>query len=333
MAATPPNTPADMPPPIGRWRGVAWPPWLLSLVLHAGLIVILGVSLKLDPRAGAPGHRLAEVGIALKHQDGPRAYFTSETDSAGDRAAAESVGALGREALFENHATSDPGESLPKAPDAIGMGALGHEGVGDAGQATRGSVGRRGSGKPGGARVSVFGAVGEGHKFVYVFDRSGSMGGVGRTALEAAKAELLSSLDSLESTHQFQIVFYNERPWAFNPSGQAGRLAFGTDRNKELARRFTAGVTADGATRHEEALLLAIRMRPDVIFFLTDADEPRLSPRQLDKIVRQAGGIQINTIEFSFGPRQDPDNFLVRLARACGGQHAYVDVSRLGEKP
>ena len=47
------------------------------------------------------------------------------------------------------------------------------------------------------ARVSLFGLVGEGYKFVYVFDRSGSMGGEGRESLRAVKAELIRSLKGL----------------------------------------------------------------------------------------------------------------------------------------
>ena len=92
----------------------------------------------------------------------------------------------------------------------------------------------------------------------------------------ASKQELIASLDSLQDTHQFQIVFYNEEPTAFNPSGEQGRLAFATEQNKERARRFVGSVSAYGSTNHVRALEVAIKMQPDVIFFLTDADEPRL---------------------------------------------------------
>ena len=50
----------------------------------------------------------------------------------------------------------------------------------------------------------LFGLVGEGYKFVYVIDRSGSMGGDGRQALRRAKAELIRSLKQLDKVHQFQ---------------------------------------------------------------------------------------------------------------------------------
>ena len=145
----------------------------------------------------------------------------------------------------------------------------------------------------------------------------------------AAKAELLSSLDNLDKTHQFQIIFYNETPRVFNPSGTPGRLVFGTPQNKQLARKFVGGITADGGTQHEDALLMALRMAPDVIFFLTDANEPRLSPSDLAKIVARNRGTTIHTIEFGPGRQIEGKNFLDDLARQNGGEHVYIDVSKL----
>ena len=104
---------------------------------------------------------------------------------------------------------------------------------------------------------------------------------------------------------------------------------FGTDQNKQLASRFVGSITASGATRHEEALELALRLGPDVIFFLTDADEPRMTAKDLAQITQRNQGTTINTIEFGYGQQYDSDNFLVKLARQNGGQHVYVDVSRL----
>jgi hypothetical protein len=181
------------------------------------------------------------------------------------------------------------------------------------------------------AQISVFGVQAEGSKFVYVLDHSGSMGGSGGKALAAAKVELLASIDKLDTIHQFQLVFYNERPRAFNPTGTPGRLAFGTEQNKAEVRRFINSVESDGGTDHEEAVMMAIRMHPDVIFLLTDADDPKLSTRQLARIERLGAGIIIHTIEFGTGAQRDANNFLVRLAKQSGGEHAYVDVSKLKE--
>ena len=185
------------------------------------------------------------------------------------------------------------------------------------------------------ARTSLFGLVGEGYKFVYVFDRSGSMGGDGRNSLRAVKAELLRSLKYLDTVHQFQIIYYNEHAKLFNPSGMPGHLAFATEQNKQRAVRFIESISAEGGTNHEEAVRLAIRLRPDVIFFLTDADEPKLTAAQLEKIRNLAAGIIINAIEFGPGPKPAEASFLADLARQNGGGYVYVDISKYnaGRRP
>lgn len=177
-------------------------------------------------------------------------------------------------------------------------------------------------------RTSLFGLVGEGYKFVYVFDRSGSMGGEGRESLKAVKAELIKSLEQLDTVHQFQIVFYNERSVVFNPSGTGGQLAFGTDENKQRAARFLDKIQADGGTDHEQALRMAIRMHPDVIFFLTDADDPKLTPAQLDRIRDLAVGTIINCVEFGPGEKPEGTTFIETLAKQTGGSYVYIDITK-----
>jgi hypothetical protein len=198
---------------------------------------------------------------------------------------------------------------------------------------TRGGSGGTGSGagRPGYAKTSVFGIAGAGQKFVYVFDRSGSMGDRAAAPLAAAKSQLLASLEDLGRVQQFQIIFYNEQPRVFSPLGTPGRLNFATDQNKESARQFVASIRADGGTRHEDALALAMKMAPDVVFFLTDADEPRMTAGQLDRIARLNRGTIVNAIEFGSGPASGEENFLMQLARQNGGRHVYVDVTRLAQ--
>lgn len=176
------------------------------------------------------------------------------------------------------------------------------------------------------ARTAFFGLPGTGFKFVYVLDRSASMGGSGREALRRVKVEMEKSLRPLDTVHQFQIIFYNDEPVIFNPSGVAGRLAFANPQTKERAIRFVNSIIPDGNTDHERALKLAIRLRPDVIFFLTDGDEPKLSRRQLDEINRLAGGITVNVVEFGSGPRASEGSFLEILATENSGEYRYIDI-------
>ena len=306
----------------------AVPSWLISMALHLTLLVILGLTLRLAPAQGVAPERTAEVGIMLRRTDGGEEYYEGP-DAGGQEASREGEApAEPLSDIFSDRPPADPSKALPSSLAVIGPGALSGGGVADAfGAAT----GPRGAGRATGGkfRTSVFGITGEGYKIAYVFDRSGSMGGSGRNALSAAKAQLIASLASLGKTHQFQIIFYNEQPARFNPTGQQNRLFFATERNKRLAAKFVGSITSDGGTEHEPALLMAIKVQPDVIFFLTDADEPKLWPGQLEKIKRRAAGITINAIQFGFGPQSDPNNFLVQLARQNGGQHKYVDITKL----
>lgn len=315
------------------------PSWLLSAGFHLVLFIFLAMALRATPRQGAMAERTADVGIVLKHQEGQTEYFEGPDDvgqaapaanAANAASMSESGGGTGLAGLFDEHAQPpvDPSASLPAAMGIIGPSAMAHGGAENAGSALEGRVG----GPPsygGKARTRVFGVEGEGYKFVYVFDRSASMGGSGRNALSAAKAELIRSLESLGRTHQFQIIFYNETPSIFNPSSREGGLAFATEQTKRRARDFVAQIIASGSTHHREALLAAIRLQPDVIFFLTDADEPRLGPADLYDIQRRAAGITINTVEFGLGPKATSGNFLELLARQNGGRYVYVDISGL----
>ncbi len=158
-----------------------------------------------------------------------------------------------------------------------------------------------------------------------VLDRSGSMGGSAEAALRAAKEELARSLEAIEETHQFQIVFFNQEPKIFNPAGER-RMAYGTALNKRIAQNFMATILPDGGTEHEPALKLVLGMSPDVIFFLTDAGDP-MTAAELDRVHRAAGTTTINAIEYGRGPRPAGYNFLDQLAAENGGQHVYVDIT------
>ena len=144
-------------------------------------------------------------------------------------------------------------------------------------------------------------------------------------ALVAAKRELLASIGQLEPTHQFQIVFYNENPKMMQPP----QMTFAGEQGLRHADSFLTGITASGATDHMQALKLALKMSPDVIFFLTDADEPQLSPNDLKEIQRRSNGAVINAIELKSGPERGTEHALRRLAEQNRGQYKYVDITKL----
>jgi hypothetical protein len=321
------------------------PAWLMSLGLHTAFLVSIALLVPALPQGAAP-EQIRTGGIVLVSEaSGPPQYLSeedqggsisSETDATNGNAPTKLV-AGGNPQPVSQQVTNELAGLLPRETESI----AGEGGVGEG--TDKATTMTAGSGVPGPkfgvghnyAQTGVFGLQGTGTKFVYVFDRSGSMDGFQGRPLAAAKRELIKSIDKLASVHQFQIIFYNERPTILNPNRSAApRLLYGTSEDKQIAHDFVRGIMADGGTAHLEAVKAALRMQPHVIFFLTDADEPTLSNTELDEIrkLNARVGASINAIEFGSGPQSRRENFLTRIAHENSGAHVYVDVSKLPRK-
>ena len=327
-----PHLEADAAAAVGQAdlaRGRRLPAWLLSAVFHTAVIVVLALTVRILPR-GAPGEPDRGVGVVLARSSrGETEYFDEAAHSARQATAPAEPSAAVDPLPDISEMPADLGGVLPAAGESLaGSGEIGSL-LPSAEDLTQG--GGSGSQTGGQARTQVFGLQGEGTKFFYVFDRSGSMSGYGGRPLRSAQRELIASLDDLDRIHQFQIIFYNEEPRVFSPDGRTPRLVWGDEQGKRLAQQFVRGIVAAGGTRHLEPLLMSLRLQPDVVFFLTDAEEPKLTAEELARIRRANKGTQIHAIEFGFGPSRGDDNFLKRLARQNGGGHAYVDISKLPE--
>jgi hypothetical protein len=176
-----------------------------------------------------------------------------------------------------------------------------------------------------GARTGIFGLEAQGNRFVYVFDRSASMGEPDGRPLAAAREELLASLADLGDSQQFHLIFYNERPTMFAPAAGRGRPVFASDENRAEARRFVEGIAAAGGTRHYEAIAAALKLAPDVVFVLTDGTaEDDLAEDELGWLVRAAGTARIMVVQFGGDGRRSPR--LARLAERTGGGYKVVAV-------
>lgn len=305
------------------------PAWLLSVLLHGVFVAAAAVMVPVVYQ-GAAEEADRQGGIVLvDRQQGEDLYVDASSSAARRAAMAEADAQLPpvAEAPPQVDATLP---ALPTQPPGGQPGDLGQLNADAQGFLQGKSPSKRLRGQE--VTTRVFGVEGTGNRFIYVFDRSASMEGFQGRPLAAAKAQLLASLQDLESTHQFQVIFYNNRPSVFNPFyPNSPRLLSGTDTTKRQAEQFIRGIVGAGGTRHMEALRMALGMQPDVVFFLTDAAEPRLSPGELAEIQRsnRAIGASIHAIEFGAGPSQGGSNFLTELAGQNGGQHQYVDISRL----
>ena len=305
---------SDLSPPTAtgskRWVAAC----LLSSVFHLSAVVLIIAAIDTRPQ-GAGERSSGEIGIVLSDDAGrleSPEHAAESPPAASPVKASEFAPEVTRVVAPAATAAAPVPSSSPRVAQA---------------QAPPGESGNYGPPGDGQTSVRVFGVEGKGTKFVYVFDRSSSMEGA---PLATARQQLIQSLESLSSVHQFHIIFFNQQLRHFDLSGGGRRIAFATDRNKKMAARFVGGITADGGTDRFPALRAAIAMHPDVIFFLTDADDPMPASELADIAeFNQRAGVAISTIEFGRGPAKQAKNFLTELARTTGGQYGYVDTQNL----
>ena len=309
------------------WLGRFVPTWTASLVVHGLILAVFTFSLKsCRAPAGEGGETFRDVGLVVKN---PRVPVASDSDSPPVAADPATTAAAASDVP---DTTLDELLDLPagNAPSLIGPGPAARADDGDPTQLIRpeGSGATTPLGRLEQGETRFLGIRDRGTRFVYVLDRSGSM--ADNHALQVAKAELISSLEHLDATQQFQVIFYNEeyRLLRFEPADQGPRLFQAKDVNKTQARREIGGVRAGGGTRHLPALLKALSFQPEVIFFLTDADEQsRLSPRDLETIRRRnRGRSRIHAIKFGQGAALSDNNYVRKLAEQNDGQYRYRDV-------
>ncbi len=181
---------------------------------------------------------------------------------------------------------------------------------------------RRPKGPP--TTIRVFGSGDlTGRKFVFVIDRSKSMGGQGLNVLVGAADELTSAIDQLQPYHQFQIVAYHHQTATLERRALLPAVA----ETKQRVADFIYNLAAFGGTEHEGALMVAMSMNPDVIVLITDGGLPELNAGQLARIRRAADGAQIHCLQFGSGPQQDRNTFMRLLAAQNNGSYRYIDMN------
>lgn len=330
-------TPAERTDWLGSWWTL--PSWLISLILHVVTLLLVAYWLQHWQRApaGFGDEPSREVGIVLKSAGVDINERPVDAPSEADQVDPAPSDAL------ESTPVATPTTALPSTPrestatpdmpaTALGAGSpFATAGAPDARDVVKSGGQVSASAALSGALpgAAFMGAQDQGTRVVFIVDCSASMANYG--AMRSAKAALMSSLQTLSDAQQFQIVFYNQSPRPMTIRGNAsGQLAFATEVNKSFARQHISAIEPDLGTDHMPALRLALRMSPEVMFLLTDADEPQLSAKELSEIQRlNQGRTRIHTIEFGIDSGLEVDNFLKKLARQNGGTYRYYDVKRL----
>jgi hypothetical protein len=321
------------------------PAWLISLAVHLSLLIVgaLLVGRQLPVTDVEDADR--PVAVVLVQRAGERADYFTEEDATGQSAAESSASAQAVAAGGGGLPTSDsppllPGISLPQLSGGLppGEGLVGVAAPGGPGKLARilpglgdaeilaadAAIPREKLPTGPTAQLSLFGAAAEGRSFVFVIDRSQSMGGSGLGAIQAAAGELKAQLGRLTNEQTFQVVAYNQSALSFSESG----LIPASEQNKQRLVQFVEDIAAYGQTEHTRGLLAALRLRPEVIFLLTDGGDPVMKLDDL-RVVREAsrGRTSIHCLHFGRGKPEAGENFMQRLAAENRGSYAYIDMN------
>ena len=153
--------------------------------------------------------------------------------------------------------TEGPGlvaEGLGDVGDLFGTDG---QGLADLGQGT------------GKSSASFFGSRTKAQRIVYLIDNTGSMQYGG---LETVISELLKSVDALDKKQQFYVLFFSDQVYPlFFPQSSPDYLR-PTRENRQKLRNWldTVECCTGGVWQLIQGLEMAGKMRPDVIFLLTD---------------------------------------------------------------
>jgi hypothetical protein len=183
--------------------------------------------------------------------------------------------------------------------------------------------------------VGMYGVGGNARTIVYVVDASGSL----VDTLAFVIDELRTSIRKLSPEQRFTVIFFQRDTAIEVPVPHRG-LKKATDETKRAVSDYidlTAGnIVPGGSSNPKRALEEALRLRPDLMFVLSDnitgKGQYAIDQEELLDLIEKAKGSRnadtmINTIQFLY---PDPLGTLKKIADAHGGRYKFVDASIVG---
>lgn len=149
--------------------------------------------------------------------------------------------------------------------------------------------------------------------FVFVVDCSGSMGEAERWL--RVRHELRHTLSALQFPQRYLVIFYNDRPLVM--PGGVPLSATRTNISRTLA--WVGRTLPDGPTDPRESMMLALGLRPDAIFLVSDGEYPEGVPAVIEQ--SNTARTPIHCIDLSGGAGGTD---LQRIAATSGGSYAAL---------
>ena len=312
----------DEEPPT-RWRPASW---MLSTVAHVVVIVVLAsMSLAVAP----PKDQLAFSGSSGDSDEAVIENFQIETSEPlqpsepTEAEAAYDVSELGTMPITEVNV------DLPSTlvtPDTEMFSDL------TSSSSPSSSMMKTLKGEAG-PKMQFCGVDGGGNHFAYLVDSSNSMG----SGFQSARAELLASIDQLKPEQRFYVVFFDEQPdfmRVVDPNQDDESSVMATPENKKRLRAWAMNVEMNKGKAPYEVLPFVMKLRPDVIFLLSDGEFPdkigqilREQNRQ-ENLFGDSGPISIvHTIRYHGREGEEgrrAEATMVTIAKENSGQYRHV---------
>lgn len=166
-------------------------------------------------------------------------------------------------------------------------------------------------------RAGFFGSQAEGNSFVFIVDNSGSMNG---PRFYRAINELKTAIEGLEKDQTFYVIFYNSVAVPM-PVRRVRKLFRATKRNKKKAIKWINQQRPGGGTMPHEAVAIALKMKPQVIFFLTDGDMDRNVRTVFINNNKRSIKTVVHTIAFQF---RGGEVILKGIAKDNKGRYRFI---------
>ncbi len=313
---------------------------LVSAACHFTILIVLGL-IAVSGSRGLQGSKIT-LDLTKKGEPVPSAVIDSTPLDAGSAiesksAAADAANASKSEPLLAPNEADlmGVGTSTNKldieAPDvgsvsstsavfggsAAASGILGKS-VGGGG---KGHGGGNGDGSSSKAATEFFGIGGYGQVFVYVVDCSGSMND--NDKFDRARYELLKSIEQLGKDQQYFVIFYNHTMYPM----ESEKPLFANQDNLAKTTEWVNRCEPMGGTNPLPAMRLALSMKPDAIYFLTDGQFDLSVMQELKNRNRTSPKLHthmvpIHTICFY---DRSAEGMMKMIARNSGGEYRYVD--------
>lgn len=306
-------------------------PFVTSLSVHIGIITIALVLLAsgafqyivekvTEPQRNTPNTTLAEMDIGDVPSVGNMDDVTSQSAQLDPVEQSQNPLSQGEGDSIDALMSSD-------APSAASI--TGITGMGSLADALGGGGGEGSTmfGEPGGGGKFMgfdFGTAGDGSavtRVVFVCDASGSMEGEPKVLLVG---ELKEAIGPLKPIQFFNVIFFQ---WDDYSAAFQDTLKAASPRNKTETYTYLDRLTVSGGTNPLPALEAAFRMKPQLIFFLTDGRfDQAVGYEAVQEKVRQLNGdkqVMINTIQF-INRDETAEGVLRTIASENGGKYKFI---------